>query len=106
MWKIDELFKNDVFKNHFYWFEIKNFKSFFKKKIIKVIENYENSSDNQKNAHLVGLFKKNIKVEQCSELVDLCPLYFSKVELLSQLNDEWFQKTGVVSVYFKALKIR
>ena len=54
----------------------------------------------------MGLFKKNIKVEQCSELVDLCPLYFSKVELLSQLNDEWFQKTGVVSVYFKALKIR
>ena len=67
---------------------------------MKKIEAFENLPENEKNAHLVALFKKNIKVEESFELVDLCPLYFSKSELLDQLDDDWFQKTGIVHFFY------
>lgn len=53
------------------------------------------------------MFKKQLEVEGKNQqekrnLMDYAPLSYSKTELLEQLDDNWFQKTGfVVSIVEK-----
>ena len=75
------------------------------KKVLQVITHYETHTD-QSNAHLNELLKSNLTLQdpkslnvvEKKNLIDYVPLHFSRPDLLELLDDNWFQKTALVSI--------
>ena len=79
-----------------------------KLKVIAEVKKYE--SENKINSELSHLLKStsldnNESNNKLPDLIDLAPLTYSKTDLLASLDENWFQRTGVVSEFkkFKSL---
>ena len=77
-------------------------------KVIAEIQKYE--SENRINSELSHLLKStkldnNEANNKLSDLIDLAPLSYSKTDLLKSLDENWFQRTGIVSWFRKTISI-
>ena len=104
-WKILDQFRNQVEFLSFF-FSRMNFFSLkpLKLKVIAEVKKYE--SENKINSELSHLLKStsldnNESNNKLPDLIDLAPLTYSKTDLLASLDENWFQRTGVVSEFKK-----
>jgi hypothetical protein len=53
----------------------------------------------------MNLDNKNETANKIPDLIDLAPLTYSKIDLLNSLDENWLQRTGVVSKYIFEKKL-